>query len=372
MLLVNNLTRGGKETELDFKLPVPTNNRSSLDLTPVCMTTFENSREETQHIAFLKVHKAASSTIQNILYRFGYARNLSFVLPILDNYFSKQIGDVPKVLKPLNAKKHDILCNHAVFNYTVISSYIMEDSVYIAIIRNPLSSFISAANYYRYMWNYAYLTKIPEKDFLHQLINNPSKYEPKQTFLSKTYNRMAYDFGFDFQAIKRDKKDVDKYLEYLNERFSLVMLAEYVDESLVLMKRLFNWKLKDIIYLSKNEFTKNVTITVSSEDINVFKIRNFIDYNFYDFFHKRFWNQITCHGPAIFEEVRHFKYIQEIVKSCCKMTNTQPCAISESVWNEKFYISDDECRLMNMPELNFFKLLKERHKALINIFSGTT
>ncbi|KAL3869678.1 hypothetical protein ACJMK2_042340, partial [Sinanodonta woodiana] len=175
---------------------------------------------------------------------------------------------VPKVLKPLNGKKHDILCNHAVFNYTVISSYIMEDAVYIGSIRDPLSSFISAANYYRYVWNDTYLTKVPEKEFLHQLINNPSKYEPKDTFLSQTYNRMAYDFGFDFQAGIRDKKDVDKYLEYLNERFSLVMLAEYVDESLVLMKRLFKWKLKDIIYLSKNEFTKNATTTVSSEDIN--------------------------------------------------------------------------------------------------------
>ncbi|KAK3584949.1 hypothetical protein CHS0354_009633 [Potamilus streckersoni] len=369
MLRLINLTSLGKETEFYSKLSVPTNNRLSRDVKPVCTTAFVNSIEETQHIAFLKVHKAASSTTQNILYRFGFARNLSFVLPMLDNYFSKQSKYVPKVLKPLNGKKHDILCNHAVFNYTVISSYLKEDSVYIGIIRDPLSIFISAANYYRYVWNDKYLKKIPEKEFLHQLINNPRKYEPKHTFLSQTYNRMAFDFGFDFQARKRGKEDVDKYLQYLNEKFSLVMLAEYVDESLVLMKRLFKWKLRDIIYLSKNEFTKNVTTTISSEDINVFKKRNFIDYIFYDFFHKRFWNQITCHSPAIFEEVRHFKSIQKIVKSCCKMASKQPCAISESVWNEKFYVADEDCRLMSMPELDFFKLLKKRHKILMNKLS---
>ena len=40
-------------------------------------------------IAFLKTHKCASSTVQNILMRFGVKYNLNFVLPSKANYLGR-------------------------------------------------------------------------------------------------------------------------------------------------------------------------------------------------------------------------------------------------------------------------------------------
>ena len=40
-------------------------------------------------IAFLKTHKCASSTVQNILMRFGVNNDLNFVLPSRGNYLGR-------------------------------------------------------------------------------------------------------------------------------------------------------------------------------------------------------------------------------------------------------------------------------------------
>lgn len=89
----------------------------------------EMSREVI-HIAFLKIHKAASSTVQAIVQRFGLRRNLSIVIADASHYISKQKSFFSDIWPPLprepNAgrispdssvdEKSDILCNHMVFN----------------------------------------------------------------------------------------------------------------------------------------------------------------------------------------------------------------------------------------------------------------
>ncbi|XP_055954364.1 ras-related protein rapA-like, partial [Patella vulgata] len=48
------------------------------------------------------------------------------------------------------------------------------------------------------------------------------------------------------------KSFMSNYLDIIKNDFSLVLIMEYFDESLVLMRRLFCWELKDIIYLKLN------------------------------------------------------------------------------------------------------------------------
>ncbi|PVD30412.1 hypothetical protein C0Q70_09678 [Pomacea canaliculata] len=44
---------------------------------------------EVTHVFFLKVHKAASTTVMNIIYRFALSRNLTVMLPRRSNSFSQ-------------------------------------------------------------------------------------------------------------------------------------------------------------------------------------------------------------------------------------------------------------------------------------------
>lgn len=56
-------------------------NQTSKISTLFSKTLPRNCKTKT-HIVFLKTHKTASSTILNILYRFGESRNLTFALPL--------------------------------------------------------------------------------------------------------------------------------------------------------------------------------------------------------------------------------------------------------------------------------------------------
>ena len=45
--------------------------------------------------------------------------------------------------------------------------------------------------------------------------------------------------------------DLQTVFEQLDEQLSLVMLIEYLDESLVLLQRMLCWNLRDMVYLKR-------------------------------------------------------------------------------------------------------------------------
>ena len=48
--------------------------------------------------------------------------------------------------------------------------------------------------------------------------------------------------GFDAEKSSNETA-IHEYIEFVDKRFSLILLTEYFDESLILLKRLMNWKL---------------------------------------------------------------------------------------------------------------------------------
>lgn len=77
------------------------------------------------HIVFLKTHKTASSTILNILYRYGDSRNLTFALPL--NMHSQLFypaffaAHFVEGVKTRSVKEFHILCNHMRFSSQEVS-----------------------------------------------------------------------------------------------------------------------------------------------------------------------------------------------------------------------------------------------------------
>lgn len=78
------------------------------------------------HIFFLKTHKTASSTILNILYRYGESRNLTFALPLNKHsqlfypyYFASHFVEG---VSSRSVKEFNIMCNHMRFRKSEVSS----------------------------------------------------------------------------------------------------------------------------------------------------------------------------------------------------------------------------------------------------------
>ncbi|XP_064601436.1 galactose-3-O-sulfotransferase 2-like [Liolophura sinensis] len=199
--------------------------------------------EEKRHVVFIKVHKAGSSTIANILFRFGISRNLTFLMPARDVTVSLHLSQPWRNILPVppGADHYDILSNHAVYEKSEIKRLFPSDSVIIAVLRKPMGQ-LESSMYYYYSKQYdghddkvgAYL-KNPELLRSDRYINNSMAYElgvPRQQFFNESFVRA--------------------HAEVISKEIDFIMILERLDESLVLLKRRLCWKLQDIIYIIRN------------------------------------------------------------------------------------------------------------------------
>ena len=69
------------------------------------------------NIVFFKMHKCSSSTVQNILLRYGEKHSLDFVLPPAGNYLGHSQFS-RKCMLEFPVKEYNILCHHTMFDET--------------------------------------------------------------------------------------------------------------------------------------------------------------------------------------------------------------------------------------------------------------
>ena len=107
-------------------------------------------------IAFLKTHKCASTTIQNILLRFGRINNLNFVLPAKGNFIGSkyapfQRDSIKGTLWEKAGLSYDIFLLHTIWNHAEIANTLSDqgDVFYVSVIRDPVELFRSWWDYLR-------------------------------------------------------------------------------------------------------------------------------------------------------------------------------------------------------------------------------
>ncbi|XP_013881504.1 galactose-3-O-sulfotransferase 3, partial [Austrofundulus limnaeus] len=101
------------------------------------------------NVAFLKTHKTASSTLQNILFRFAEHNNLTMALPRSN---CAPLFCYPKVFSshfvhPVTLRAN-MITSHMRFNKTALQRLMPYDTKYITILREPASMFESLFTYY--------------------------------------------------------------------------------------------------------------------------------------------------------------------------------------------------------------------------------
>ena len=316
-------------------------------------------------IGFLKVHKAASSTLQSIFLRFGWERNLTFVLPPEFNKFSWpniiSTLDPPNennTLPPPANKSFDILCHHVLYNKEAWAKYLPLGYAVIGSVRDPWELFFSMLNY----MSPAYINRINSSDKVTQFLQDPLRFEPTDIKSSITNNRMSIEFGVDQEIIKRrDFKAFQGFLMQTGKEFDLVIIAEHFDQSLILLKRYLNWSLKDILYVSHN-VGKQLKYIPRQTDLAKFKTFSAFDYTLYNFFKQKFEKQISAEGPKFSLEVEYFQLIKHNVSRFCKTIpeNMPYISITKSEWNPMFKVNRDDCDLMVKGEIPFTQDIRKR------------
>ncbi|KAL3847790.1 hypothetical protein ACJMK2_018684 [Sinanodonta woodiana] len=330
-------------------------------------TSKEN--EEVQHIAFLKVHKVGSTTAQNMFLRFGFQRNLTFILPPVKNPYKypniislRDSLNENNTLPAPNGKHFDLLCNHVIYNRTAFEFFLPNDTVYIGILREPYEQFKSTLNYLRPGYVFRIKHPLPGSVYL----KDPMKYEPNRSAVwSYTNNRMAVEFGLPNDLITSpDIKKVEHFIATLDKEFALVIITELFQESIVMMRRLLKWGTKDVLYLSKNiAFNKNVSSYMGPYDRHLYRKWAKIDYALYDFFFKRLRQQIREQGADFDEELLHFNEILKMVSEFCaqnKFVNNAKLEVNASAWSKAFSVNEYDCQLLRKPEMQFVQMIRKR------------
>lgn len=315
---------------------------------------------------FLKVHKTGSSTIANILQRFGYFRGLNFALPkktpgqIRYNYFG-EVGETlnPDHIIPSNSdsKKYNILYNHVIFSWKpFLKTFPKNSAIYVTMLRDPVHQFISALSFFLHE-NILHAAR----ENITTYLENPGAFEPQGSpYLSFTNNRQTLDLGLKPSKV-RDRNYVNKYVTVLDKLFDLVLIMEYFDESLILLKRRMCWTFKDILYMRKHVAYQSFDFRLDTKDMILLRNWSLADHIIYDHYYRKFHEDLKVESN-IMEETHHYKTILVQTEMFCNGSKSGiNLVIGRSPWNQPFRVTSLDCAYMTIGELKFLnKLLHDK------------
>jgi len=248
------------------------------------------------NIALFKTHKTGSTTLGSILFRFGSKHGRRFFVGA--EHYIEPRKTVDRASTQIGANiqlQHHRNKNINTNYYFNFYRSFMKSPTFITILRDPMSRYISSLHYF---WE-PYVSLKSTKNFLR---------------FREYHNQQCADLG-----ITTDM-GVNDFLRPggNNEQF-FVLILERFDESLVLMKRYFNWELEDILYIKllescdggknwdglpiKCDKDKKYDRSVLQQIQDV----NRLDQRVYDFFLKKLAERIAQEGQSFQDELRTFK-----------------------------------------------------------------
>lgn len=332
--------------------------------------------KEVVHFVFVKVHKTGSDTLGVVFQRFGHERNLSFVLPSRHKWNLRWPYNLrQKDYLPLKTNEFNILTHHCMYNRTLIRQLMPKQTKYIAILRYPYTHFKSAFNFFKIAGQMTKknISQLHHMENFGLFLSNPDFYEKQlKVHAIEEVPSLAFDLGFQ----PEDQNEMQKtflFIKQIEQDFDLIMITEYFDESLVLLRRQFCWPLRSILYITKNvkKYRTFPAESNSSYDYDEFYQKlhrkwNQVDYILYDYFNETFWRKIGEHGD-IAKEVLFFKELNANVTAYCmtpldkreKTYNVKACE-----WTRTFTVGLDMCERMTTSMNAYIKILKDAYHTI--------
>jgi len=326
------------------------------------------------HVTFIKTHKFASSSIQNILMRYGLKHNLTFTLPKGDgNHIGWPSAFKASQLRP--SKQPDIHCYHSVFSKDLLD-FMPKDAFNLASVRDPFARLRSSYIYY----NLHGCSQNSLVDLINDAINKPSSF--KVCGLPVKY-QMLFDMGMAYTDMNYKVK-VEEYIKMLDSTFHLVIVVDYFYESLIILREMLGWSNRDNASFAVNfrsEANANDSSLVGADMPTTSEFRQQIyDYSYadkalYDHFKGKMETIIAANKNYIQQEVTALKRYQNEMMEFCVIKSVPNSQITDSrfkPWGngQQGYIltpkslKNDTCIKMASSELNLVKFISRQQPPL--------
>eukprot|EP01104_Vermistella_antarctica_P014634 TRINITY_DN463_c1_g2_i1.p1 TRINITY_DN463_c1_g2~~TRINITY_DN463_c1_g2_i1.p1 ORF type:complete len:495 (+),score=84.84 TRINITY_DN463_c1_g2_i1:145-1629(+) len=271
---------------------------------------------EVRRIIYYKTHKTGSSTIGNILYRFGAYRRLRFLMTP-DHYLNvkndkQMIDDGPAQI----SLHHHHVHGHWRAAMDWYRRYV-PGGVFLTIVRDPVKRYISH-------WNF----------FSRPVGGSPSL--EGFTNSRKNTNYMCHDFGVN------NEEDLKSFIAEGFDEFPIMLILDRMAESLLAMKRLYHWRLtEDILHLKNLDSCRPgqkrwdgkllkcppKKESLDSDLLHKIESANSMDMRIYEEANRRLDAIIASQGPGFQEELREFEATLSALSGFCAADRKHPrCA----------------------------------------------
>ena len=324
---------------------------------------------------FLKTHKTGSCTMASIFHRYGFIRNLTFLVPHQNHFIGQRKSfSADNIIKPEarnlgenvqgNASwnfdvGYEMLTNHARFNRKEFDK-VFHDAKYVTIVREPVSQFESGF----FFFNISKVMKKKSEEPLKLFMQNPKKNFQKLMkthFRNKisTHNYQSFDLGLEFDQMDNESVILNKIRE-LDSEFDLVMIQEYFDESLLLLRKMLCWEMDDIVYLSKAVRSQHLRSQIDEDLRSKIRSWNHADVLLYWYFNATFWRKLQDYGPTLQRDLAVFRSkLSEAVDTCVENMNQNKKGNRAVAITLKKNASE-WCNLLKMGDVQYTSLIRSR------------
>uniref|UniRef100_A0A8C3XH20 Galactose-3-O-sulfotransferase 2 n=1 Tax=Cyanoderma ruficeps TaxID=181631 RepID=A0A8C3XH20_9PASS len=268
------------------------------------------------NVMFLKTHKTASSTVLNIMFRFAERYDLTVALPPDQlfhlGYPRTFVAQFVEGFETIG-QNYNIMCNHLRFN--PVKRVMAANTFYFSILRNPIPLLESSYIYYK-----SNVPAFRSSKNVNEFVASPTKYYHPADYRANIYARniMWFDFGYNNNA-EDDPKYIQAVLKEIEQNFHLILIADYFDESMILLKHALCWDLDDVIYFKLNSRSRDTVQTLSPENEEQIKAWCSLDWKLYLHFNQSFWRTIeeTIGLELLKKEVGHLRTRQKELMEIC-------------------------------------------------------
>ena len=265
--------------------------------------------------------------------------------------------------RPLYGSEANILCCHTRYNKGPVNFlFPKEKAKYITTLRSPVNLFDSAF-YWCGMYRHLGLSKDsnPLRTFLRApLAFLKVPFQIKYPVVHLLRNPALFELGLDYKYFQ-NLSMVMSYIEYIDREFDLVMISDYYDESLILLKELMSWDFPDIWYIKQKVRIQEDKIPISEEIRKNILSWNQADALLFDHFNKTFWRKVSEMGPKFYKDLQTFRKQNKIIADICMeiMENNTLTSSNKQIHDKYKHL----CEQMTRQEPGYIEYMKRKMDA---------
>eukprot|EP00045_Choanoeca_perplexa_P014678 m.174770 g.174770 ORF g.174770 m.174770 type:complete len:1183 (-) comp16756_c0_seq1:120-3668(-) len=310
-------------------------------------------------IVYVKTHKTGSSTLTNIFHRYAEKHHLKVALPKGNTFLGwPRSAGIPKSYVPLpnSEGNYDVFCSaHTRYNHDYIAD-IVPNANHITILRDPVAHFVSSWSY----WGVAsHIKRVSGFDVTWQeFLEDPNLWFSRSLKGDRDllHNSVAFDFGYEHEYKDGDADTLMRHLD----TFTQVLITEYMDESLVLMKRKLCWELDDVVYYALKVNKRKTRLELADEHRRKILEMNWFDNQLYQHFNQTLWREIA-QAKDFEQELELFRQRKAELSEQCVATARWDEEMHRKALMEKELTADQhQCHLAQMDSVAFVKYLKHQ------------